>query len=344
MIKSTLRQVTKSAAVRLGALSAYHRIKHRDTLTVLMFHRVLPDELIDAAAADINYTISTSVFAELLAKLVDHYNIVSMDDVIASRRREQPLPNRALLITFDDGWSDNHVFAEPLLRAAAIPWTLFVASDAISPPDEWWQETLLCALRSGRSTIESLQSQARSNGANQQPRGSGDRALDLILLYASLPEERRKEILRRFEMTAADSFPRPQTLSIETLREMFHTGVTIGLHGSSHLPLTSLDDPASDIEKARARIGDALGNLAVQTMSFPHGRYDKQTLTAARAARLSLLFTSDPVINDCRSGWIESDLLGRIPVATPYVSNGLGAISAVRWMPWLFLRSQTSLA
>ena len=119
-----MRQIAKSLVIRSGAMDLYHRAKHREVLTVLMLHRVLPQDLISAYNADEGYTVSTALLESLIAFVAEHYNVVSLGDVVRSRNRETPLPSRPLLITFDDGWDDNAVFAAPILAQMNVPWTL----------------------------------------------------------------------------------------------------------------------------------------------------------------------------------------------------------------------------
>src|SRR5690349_18801012 len=103
-MKTAFRQVAKALAARWGGFNLYHRLKGRETLTVLMFHRVLPEDKIKELNADPAYTISTAQMRALTGKLAKQYNFVAMRDVLAARARTKPLPNYALLVTFDDGW------------------------------------------------------------------------------------------------------------------------------------------------------------------------------------------------------------------------------------------------
>src|SRR5436305_12728994 len=54
------------------------------------------------------------------------YTVVSLDDVIAHYLERKPLPPRAVLITFDDGYLDNLENAVPILRRHGYPAVLFV--------------------------------------------------------------------------------------------------------------------------------------------------------------------------------------------------------------------------
>ena len=339
-MKTGLRQAAKALAAQSGAFNLYHRLMSRETLTVLMFHRVLPEEKIKQLDADPEYTISTAQLTSLFERLAKQYNIVAMSDVLASRARTRALPSHALLVTFDDGWNDNFVYGQPILADAKIPWTVFVATNATSHAAEWWQETLLWAIRSGRVTYEHLWGLAEPENPEVPTKRSGDPTLDLILRYASLNENKRNTILMRFADTSRSKIE-PDMADLGTLRKLHSEGVDIGVHGASHLPLTCVDDPAHELSEARMFLSNEISTDAAITMSFPHGRYDQRVVNAARASGLSLMFTSDPVINACPGGWVQTDVLGRIPISGEIVSSEALALDPTRWMPWLYLRSRT---
>lgn len=125
------------------------------------------------------------------------------------------------------------------------------------------------------------------------------------------------------------------------LKKLHESGVAIGAHGTNHLPLTMVADPQHEISQSKLALEKGLGTKACIIMSFPHGRYNAELVGAARKAGVELLFTSDPVLNKCPGGWLDSDLIGRISISTAEVADPTGALQPDRWMPWLMLRRQT---
>ena len=111
---------------------------------------------------------------------------------------------------------------------------------------------------------------------------------------------------------------------LETLR---NAGVDIGAHGASHLPLSLLEGADADLLRARTLLVEWLGPSGAHALSFPHGQYDDRVLKAARASQYRLLFSSDAVLNRCENGWIDGDLLGRIPVSMQALSDENGRLA-----------------
>jgi peptidoglycan/xylan/chitin deacetylase (PgdA/CDA1 family) len=90
------------------------------TLRVLMYHKV-NDAWPNPAS------VPTAVFEEQMALLEElGYQPVSLDAVVAHYLEGARLPERAVLLTFDDGYRDNLENALPVLRRHAYPAVLFV--------------------------------------------------------------------------------------------------------------------------------------------------------------------------------------------------------------------------
>jgi peptidoglycan/xylan/chitin deacetylase (PgdA/CDA1 family) len=90
------------------------------TLRVLMYHKV--NDLWPNPT-----TVPTSVFDAQMSLLGElGYVPVSLDAVLEHYLRRAPLPPKAVLLTFDDGYRDNLENAVPILRRHGFPAVLFV--------------------------------------------------------------------------------------------------------------------------------------------------------------------------------------------------------------------------
>ena len=52
--------------------------------------------------------------------------VVSLDDVVAWRRKERDLPKRCVVITADDGWREVHTYMMPILKEFEYPFTVYL--------------------------------------------------------------------------------------------------------------------------------------------------------------------------------------------------------------------------
>ena len=70
--------------------------------------------------------LDVSMFREQIEFMKQQFNIVSMEQVIEAVERHADLPDKALLLTFDDGYVDNYTFAFPILEEFGIQGSFFI--------------------------------------------------------------------------------------------------------------------------------------------------------------------------------------------------------------------------
>lgn len=105
-------------ALFAGSSGGAQRYWPPDTFAVLCYHDVR-DEFAERPRS---YTVETAQLAQQFAWLHAHgYHVVSLNDVVAARRDQRALPDRAVLISFDDGLESVYTRAFPLLEAYHYP-------------------------------------------------------------------------------------------------------------------------------------------------------------------------------------------------------------------------------
>jgi peptidoglycan/xylan/chitin deacetylase (PgdA/CDA1 family) len=103
-------------------------------LPILMYHRVAPR----GAAALGRYRVTPEAFAEQMAFLADSgWYTVPLEAWRTAVERRQPLPGRAVVITFDDGYTDVAEYAWPVLRRHGLAATTFLVADEIGGSNGW---------------------------------------------------------------------------------------------------------------------------------------------------------------------------------------------------------------
>jgi peptidoglycan/xylan/chitin deacetylase (PgdA/CDA1 family) len=116
VLKNGVYRTLGEAARSIGAVEP----ESSRSLRVLMYHKVN-----DRPANRLS--VPTGVFDEQLGHLRDAgYAVVSLDAVLDHYVAGVPLPPRAVLITFDDGYRDNLEHALPVLRRYGYPAVVFV--------------------------------------------------------------------------------------------------------------------------------------------------------------------------------------------------------------------------
>lgn len=74
-------------------------------------------------------------FAEQMKYLHTHgYHTITMDELYAYLVDGKPLPDKPIVLTFDDGYTDNYTHAFPILQQYGFKATLFMVADSIGQP------------------------------------------------------------------------------------------------------------------------------------------------------------------------------------------------------------------
>lgn len=99
-------------------------------IPVLAYHRVLPDF---AETETPMYSVLPEQFGEQMKYLADHgFKSLSLDEYDEILRGEREVPERAVMITFDDGYSDIYSIAMPIARYYCLKLNVFICTGFIA--------------------------------------------------------------------------------------------------------------------------------------------------------------------------------------------------------------------
>lgn len=103
------------------------------SLPILCYHDVRDD--VEGDLDEDEHAVSTRALVEQFDWLLAHdYTPVSADQMLAAERGEASLPERPILLTFDDGYASFHDRVLPLLRAYRFPAVLSVVGSWLEVP------------------------------------------------------------------------------------------------------------------------------------------------------------------------------------------------------------------
>jgi peptidoglycan/xylan/chitin deacetylase (PgdA/CDA1 family) len=210
------------------------------------------------------------------------------------------LPANAVAVTFDDGYCDNLYNAKPLLVAAGVPATVFLATGFIGRSREyWWDElasllllapgpdTLTCSI--GREKFNFKFEALQREGDNRPWHGWEEPVTERQAAYIaiwhalrSLPESRREIVLTELrsklvrESVRYDEPGRPMSRS--EVKELIDGDlIKIGAHTVTHPSLPGLDRVARESELLDSK--EACQDLAgrpISSFAYPYGDVDAE--------------------------------------------------------------------
>jgi len=155
-------------------------------ISILMYHQV--GEFAPMREHRANYC-DHRLFAGQMAFLKGFgYQVLDLDQVLACVCGEQPIPPRAVALTFDDGYANFMSHALPVLRHHGFPATVYAVSGRVGGQAEWF------AKDAGRP-IPALMSAAQLRAVRAVGITVGSHTVSHPKLAEVPPEHQRRELI-----------------------------------------------------------------------------------------------------------------------------------------------------
>lgn len=270
-------------------------------LTTVMYHyvRPMPDPRFPALKA-----LSLDQFDAQLDYICRHYTVVSMEAVIDSLDGGKPLPSKAVLLSFDDGYIDHFEHVLPRLKKRGLSGAFYPPRRAVIDREILDVNKIQFILATGtrpKAIADAIRDACRESGSAFQP-GDMDSYTQTYphpfdskevlfvkqMLGQELPNEIRgavtDSVFRRYVAGNQQTFADDLYLSEGQLREMVLSGMHVGSHGDAHhwMDQMSPDGQLADIERSLDLLETIGMSPAYRSFCYPYGGYNAATLEALK--------------------------------------------------------------
>jgi peptidoglycan/xylan/chitin deacetylase (PgdA/CDA1 family) len=302
---------------------------------ILGYHRIA-----NVSKDPFDMCIGVDAFAGHLKILRQLANPISLEKLVDGLRKGN-LPERAVAITFDDGYNEVLYRAKPLLECYQIPATVFVTTDYIGR-EFWWDrlEGILFSSESLSQQISLVQSdgtyQFRTKHSNDIPATettSDQKQQILLLLYEKLlplSSEQRASALAELGVVVQSELENPSNicaLTPDEIIELTRGGlVDVGAHSSTHPCLAdlSVSEQRAEINGSKKNLEKILGHPVIG-FSYPNGSFTAQTQAIVRDSGFHFACASESGV-----AWRSGDLF-RLP---RFWISDLDGAAFLRWLNW----------
>ena len=124
LLKRIIKIVVCSVVTYTGYRYISRNKANKNGLTILTYHSISneiePDE-----------TVTPEKFERQLQYIEENYKVIPLEEAIEYLQTDFEKVSGSIVITFDDGYSDNYYNAYPLLKKHNFPATIFLISDFI---------------------------------------------------------------------------------------------------------------------------------------------------------------------------------------------------------------------
>lgn len=105
-------------------------------VSILMYHQV--GEFPPMAAHRSTYCDHRRFAAQMAWLHRLRYRVLRLDEALAGLRGERPLPPRAVVLTFDDGYENFYEYALPVLARFGFSAIVYALADRLGQPSAWF--------------------------------------------------------------------------------------------------------------------------------------------------------------------------------------------------------------
>lgn len=118
-------QTTETKVEQNGAPSDISKV------LILTYHSFGPIPAKKETAMQLHYRITADKFDAQMKYLSDHgYKTITFADLVENQLHGKPIPDKAIVLTFDDGWKSQYEYALPILEKYKFTGTFFIITNS----------------------------------------------------------------------------------------------------------------------------------------------------------------------------------------------------------------------
>jgi len=282
------RTILDSGTLRLAAGF------HGPSAAILMYHSVLPDPSVQADSLG-GIAHSELVFRAQMELLARDFHPISLDEAVKHVLGGDDFPKRSVVVTFDDGYTDNHEFAMPVLNQVGVPATFYVTVDCVENRRLPWPSRLRFALSTTKRSTW-VDSVAKTWILNDSAENDSARREEALLaacdLCCQLSGTAQEAFVSRVEQELEARIPSESgslMMSYDHLRSLTQHGHTVGSHTMTHPNMAYVKEDEARHELTHSKhLLELHLERPIQHFSYPcpalSPHWNAQTVELSRAA------------------------------------------------------------
>tara|TARA_Y100001960_G_C14749863_1_gene867828 strand:+ start:574 stop:1548 length:975 start_codon:yes stop_codon:yes gene_type:complete len=289
------------------------------SLTVVMYHYVR--RIAESRYPEIK-GLELELFVEQLEFFSKHYNVVTMEQVLAAKYRNQALPEKAMLLTFDDAYVEHFTHVYPILKKMGMQGSFYVPAKTVLEHkvlDVNKIHFILASTSDIQQLVGSLKIEIERYKIDYDLKSFDEYyaefavanrfdSQDVIfvkrMLQHALPEELRNIISDKLfdQYVGMDeaAFCRELYMDKYQLEQLVRDGMHVGCHGYDHYWWNKLDEKSLEVELKRSKeflasIGCDMQNW---TACYPYGSSSKEVVVELEKQGCKVAFTTEVRVAD----------------------------------------------
>lgn len=292
-----MRDLAKKVLLHSSLPRLLARLRSRGA-AILMYHSVMENpHSQDVFLGGISH--SRDVFRRQMELLRRKYHPVSLDQVRRFVCGDGDLPERATVVTFDDGYADNYEIAAPILNDLGIPAIFYVTVECVEEGRLPWPALLRFTFRTTK------QEKWIDSSGKRWPLSSETEREEALLVSCDecgkLAGATQSTYILRLERELDKPVPVESgalMMNYDHIRALAQQGHLVGSHTMTHPNMAYIDFREAHYEMAQSkqRLEEQL-NTTITHFSYPcpalAPHWTEQTVIASRDAGYETSVTTD---------------------------------------------------
>lgn len=272
------------------------KIVNYNPVIIIVYHRISLEKDKWSLAS-----ISLDEFEMQIKYMNQNYKIISLEklvELIKNGKIDDIKDNKIAVITFDDGYKDNYIYAYPILKKYGVPATIFLTAGFIGNDKLFWWDKVGYILYHTKKKVINLS-------------GVGEISLDsdkeiynynsILLKYLkTVSNEEKDNLIDELQKICNVKIPKglgkSLILSWDEVNEMKDSGISFGVHTMTHPVLTkiTLEEAKREIIESKKIIENKLGTH-VKLFAYPNGGsadFDDRIIKLVREAGFDCAVTT----------------------------------------------------
>lgn len=277
-----IKGFTASIANYSGILDSYAFLRRKlkqSQVAILLYHRIYPR--IDGYLKPMN----PENFERQMEYLHRNFTIVSLDDLVNYIKSEKSLPKKAAVVTLDDGYKDNYLYAFPILQKYRVPATIFLTTNCITNNSLFWWDQVSYVIQ--HTSVKQLNLDGIGFFQLQPKYRKVHVQSTIIERLKKVTEKDKNLLIERLRKLSRVEIPydvgKELILSWNDITEMHKSNIGFGAHTANHpiLANVTLEQARSEIVESKKSIEDRLG-ANVTSFAYPDGNFNPRIVELVR--------------------------------------------------------------
>ncbi len=276
---------------------------------VLTYHHVVPNHL-GIVPLPVGTYVSQKTFQMQMKYISKHFKVLSLTEFCDGKLQPEKL-KKGCLITFDDGWQDNYIYAFEALKDIDLSAAIFLPTKFIEEKNYWSVDKIIFWLirlmfsdsenkGSAKKQLDTLLQEYNLKLSQNIKKVSGREVSDLIEQLKNMDSIRLKELSIRLKeindlYKKLDNDPiDPTILNWNEIDKLSSFGIEFGSHTHSHVILTQLYEKEiikKEIKKSR-EILEQHFQKPIQSLAYPDGKWNVSIAKMIKEAGYLRAFTN----------------------------------------------------